>query len=110
MRQAKQKVEQIMMIGDEGENRSPAFLMSLQQYAKELNIAEPSVFILQTGSITTFGQIAGKLERAGIQVDTYKFDGDYYSLPGLIQYLTKPSKLELLLEIMAYPLPERKAS
>jgi hypothetical protein len=114
MRLAKQRVEQIVLIGDEGENRSPAFLTSYQDYCMALGV-NPSVFIIQTAKPRfrhTFGQILGKLQRAGVDADAYEFplNGDYYSLPGLIQYLTKPSRLELLMEIMAYPLPERKAS
>jgi hypothetical protein len=114
MRTAGQRVEQIVLVGDEGENRSPAFLKAYEEYCAALNV-KPSVFIIQTGAQRfrhTFGQILGKLQRAGVDVDSYEFplDGDYYSLPGLIQYLIKPSRLELLMEIMAYPLPERKAS
>ena len=38
----------------------------------------------------------------------FMFDGDYYSLPNLVPFLTKPSRVELLMEIMEYPLPKRK--
>jgi len=114
LRMAKQRVEQIVIIGDEGENRSPAFLTSYQQYCEAMNV-NPSVFIIQTAQPRfrhTFGQILDKLVRAGVDADAYEFPlgGDYYSLPGLVQYLTKPSRLELMMEIMNYPLPERKAS
>lgn len=114
MRNAGQRVEQIVLVGDEGENRSPAFLKSYEEYCTALNV-KPSVFIIQTAAPRfrhTFGQIVGKLQRAGVDVDSYEFplDGDYYSLPGLIQYLIRPSRLDLLMEIMNYPLPERKAS
>ena len=39
----------------------------------------------------------------------FQFAGDYYSLPNLVPLLSKPSKLELLMEIMDYPLPVRKS-
>ena len=45
-----------------------------------------------------------------IVVDVFQFNGDYYSLPNLVPLLSRPSRLELLMEIMAYPLPERKAA
>jgi hypothetical protein len=35
------------------------------------------------------------------------FEGDYYALPNLALMLTRPSQLELLTEILEYPLPER---
>ena len=46
----------------------------------------------------------------GVVVDVFNFTGDYYSLPNLIPMLAQPSKLELLMEIMEYPLPERKSA
>jgi len=105
-----QRVEQIMIITDEGENRPPSFLKALQEYSEAMNV-RPSVFFLNCGeSRNHFGVIAGKCERAGFEVDRYEFNGDYTSLPGLIQYLTKGSKLDLLMEIMGHPLPVRKAS
>lgn len=109
MKNARQRVEQIVLISDEGENRSPAFLKAYQEYCAEVGV-EPSVFVLQCGNRSSWGLISGKLQRAGVSVDVYQFNGDYYSLPNLVQYLTKPSRLELLMEIMSYPLPERKAS
>ncbi len=45
-----------------------------------------------------------------IAVDVFEFSGDYYSLPNLVPMLSRPSKLELLMEIMDYPLPERKSA
>jgi hypothetical protein len=47
---------------------------------------------------------------AGVSVDVFQFDGDYYSLPNLIPLLTRPSRLELLMEIMEYPLPKRRSA
>ena len=40
-------------------------------------------------------------------VDTFTFAGDYYSLPNLVPLLSRPSRLELLLEILETPLPVR---
>lgn len=40
--------------------------------------------------------------------DVFQFAGDYYSLPNLVPLLSRPSKLELLMEIMQFPLPQRK--
>jgi hypothetical protein len=40
--------------------------------------------------------------------DAFQFTGDYYALPNLVPLLSRPSKLELLVEIMDYPLPKRQ--
>lgn len=108
MKTQKTKVEQIVFITDEGENRPPAFLKALQDYAAHLGIETPSVIILRCGNRHSWGHISEKLARNGVEVDVYEFNGDYYSLPNLIPFLTKPSKLELLIEIMNYELPKRQ--
>jgi len=46
-------------------------------------------------------------DKLDIEYDTYEFNGDYYSLPNLIPYLTKASTTDLLIEIMNTPIPER---
>jgi hypothetical protein len=40
--------------------------------------------------------------------DAFQFTGDYYALPNLVPLLSRPSKLDLLMEILDYPLPARK--
>ncbi len=40
--------------------------------------------------------------------DAFQFTGDYYALPNLVPLLSRPSKLDLLMEILEYPLPVRK--
>ena len=42
-----------------------------------------------------------------VPVETFTFEGDYYSLPNLVPLLTRPSRLDLLLEILDVPLPKR---
>ena len=107
---AKQKVEQFVLVGDEGEYSSPAFVASYQRYVAEFGV-QPSVFILQCGQRTSFNRIKDQCVAKGIEVDTYEFSGsDYYGLPQVIPFLTKNSRLDLLMDIMMYPLPERKAS
>jgi hypothetical protein len=107
MIKAKQNVENIIVITDEGENGTPAFVPTLQKYRAELK-AEPSVtFVKTTGSSDTLER---QMKTAGLDHDAWQFSGDYYSLPNLIPYLTKPSKLDLLMEIMMHELPKRKSA
>lgn len=104
-----QRVEQIVLVGDEGEYNSPTFIKTYQQYVEKFDV-RPSVFMLRCGPESSYGRITTPLVAQGVDVDIYTFTGDYFSLPGLIQYLVKPSRLELLMDIMEYELPVRKAS
>ncbi len=107
LRKKGQYIEQIVMVTDEGENTPPQFINELRQYREALK-ADPAVCIVRTpGGQST---LENQCRQAGIQVDVFAFTGDYYALPNLVPMLTRRSKLELLMEIMDYPLPERKAA
>lgn len=105
MRKKKERIEQVIIITDEEENSPPYFVDAYKKYSDEL-FTYPSILIVKVGYATSF--LENKLKTAGIEYDTYSFNGDYYSLPNLIPLLTQPSKLDLLMEIMATPLPARK--
>ena len=107
MRRKGQMVEQIIMVTDEGENTSPLFVDALVQYREELK-ADPHVVFVKTQGAS--GQLELDCQLARITCDAYNFTGDYYALPNLLPLLTRPSKLDLLLDIMAHPLPQRKAA
>jgi hypothetical protein len=102
-----QVAENIILITDEGENQTPFFVPTLQKYMTQLKIA-PNVCIVKTQGASAL--LEENMRRAGLQCDAYQFTGDYYSLPNLIPYLTKASRLDLLMEIMTWDLPQRKAS
>jgi hypothetical protein len=105
LRRKRQYVEQLIVITDEGENTPPLFVDGLRKYREELK-AEPAVCFVRTPGATT--QLEEACRRAGLVVDAFQFAGDYYALPNLVPLLARPSKLELLLEILDYPLPARK--
>lgn len=107
MRRQGQAVEQIVMVTDEGENTIPHLVDALARYRAELNADPHVVFVKTQGAVAA---LELECQRAGIDYDVYQFTGDYYSLPNLLPLLSRPSKLDLLLEIMAYPLPVRKAA
>lgn len=103
----RQRVEQIIMITDEGHNTPPALLMSLNEYRDTMNV-EPNFCIVRTPK--GCNAMEDMLSRNGWPVDVFPFAGDYYSLPNLIPLLAKPSKMDLLMEIMDYKLPQRQAA
>ena len=79
----------------------------LQKYRSDLK-ADPNVCIVRTPGATS--GLETQCRAAGISVDTFQFAGDYYSLPNLVPLLSKPSKLDLLMEIVEYPLPKRRSA
>jgi hypothetical protein len=104
MRLRRQGVEQIILITDEEENHAPYFADAYVAYREAMNVA-PSVVIVKVGHASAF--IERQLRAKQVAVETFTFNGDYYSLPNLIPLLSRPSRLELLLEILETPLPVR---
>jgi hypothetical protein len=101
----RQYVEQIIVITDEEQNTPPEFLDALREYNAQLQ-ASPAVCIVRTPGGRDM--IERQCKTAGVEIDVFQFTGDYYALPNLVPMLARPSKLELLMEIMDYPLPERR--
>lgn len=104
MRLKRQVAEQIIIVTDEGENTGPYFDAVLARYARELK-TEPDVLIVKVGQHSD--QLERRLLHANQAFETFTFAGDYYALPNLVPLLSRPSRLELLLEILETPLPER---
>ncbi|MGF1527212.1 MAG: hypothetical protein ACFCBW_10515 [Candidatus Competibacterales bacterium] len=104
LRRQRLAVEQIVVVTDEGENTAPFFGEVYQRYCQELQTA-PEVLIVRVDSPSEVLQKS--LQKRGIAFETWTFGGDYYSLPNLVPLLARPSRLDLLLEIMATPLPRR---
>jgi hypothetical protein len=107
LQRKEQYVEQIIMITDEQQNTPPAFVPALCEYREAVK-ADPSVVIVRTPGGSDY--VEKQCRREGVQVDVFRFTGDYYALPNLVPMLSRPSKLELLMEIMDYPLPKRKSA
>ena len=105
LRRKKQYVEQIILVTDEGENTPPLFVETLKKYREEVK-TDPNVCFIKTPGAVTL--LEDQCRKAGIMADAFQFTGDYYALPNLVPLLSRPSKLELLLEILEYPLPARK--
>jgi hypothetical protein len=105
MTRKRQYVEQIILVSDEGENAAPLFVEALKKYREAVK-ADPNVCFVRTPGAGT--QLEEQCRRAAVLCDAFQFTGDYYALPNLVPLLSRPSKLELLMEIMEYPLPTRK--
>lgn len=105
MAKKRQRVEQIVLVTDEGENQAPLFKDAYESYAQTLHV-RPAVTIVKIGQTTK--TIEQACRDKGIPLNVFEFRGDYYALPNVIPLLTAPSQAELLMEILNYPLPERK--
>ena len=107
MRRKNQRAEQIILVTDENENRGPLFKDAYTAYAEQLKVKPDIIFV-------KVGQASNTLERAcmeiGVSPSAFEFKGDYYALTNLIPLLTRPSMLDLLMEILEYPLPARKVA
>jgi hypothetical protein len=103
MTRKKIAVEQLIVVTDEGENAAPHFVPAVQKY-KETVKADPNIVFVKVGGTDYLEKMC---VAAGIAADAFTFGGDYYSLPNLVPILTRPSKLDLLIEIMETPLPKR---
>lgn len=105
MRRKKQVVDQIILVTDEGENAHPHFADVYQTYSRQLGVM-PNVLIVRVGQSCNW--VETQLKNKKVPVETFTFAGDYYSLPNLVPLLSRPSRLDLLMEIMDTPLPVRQ--
>jgi hypothetical protein len=106
MLKKQQRVEQIIMVTDQGENTAPYLLNVLKDCTAQFGVM-PDMIIVNVGSHSN--HLETQLDREHIQCDTFTFKGDYYSLPSLLPLIAGGTRLDLLNSIMEFPLPERKA-
>jgi len=100
-------VEQIVIVTDEGENAAPWFAETYQEYCEELKV-HPNIVIVRVGTLGS--DLSENLKKAKIAFDVYEPEGsDYYGMPGIVQLLSRKSKLDLVYEIMEEPLRKRTA-
>jgi hypothetical protein len=104
MRKKRQVVDQFIIVTDEGENTAPYFADAYKTYCRELAVM-PNVVIVRVGG--SYDWLETQLKQQQTPVETFTFAGDYYSLPNLVPLLTRPSRLDLLMEILDTSLPVR---
>jgi hypothetical protein len=104
MRRRKQVVEQFILVTDEEEYNPPFFVESYLKYQQEFKVSPRITFVKVPDSTTKLEQ---QCKRAGLPYSVFEFTGDYYALPNLIPLIEPPSQLDLLMDIMDWPLPVR---
>jgi hypothetical protein len=102
-----QRVEQIVMVTDEGENSAPLFKDAYQEYARKMGV-RPAVILIKIGSASRSLEMA--CTEIGVAPNVFEFRGDYYALPNVLPLLTYPSLAEMVMEVLDYPLPKRRTA
>lgn len=64
---------------------------------------QPNLVIVKVGRHSDWLERQCRQHR--IPFETFTFTGDYYALPNLVPLLTRPSRLELMMEILETPHP-----
>lgn len=107
LRISKTRVDQIIMVTDQGENEVPRLLPELEAYSKEMGV-QPNIVFLNVG--THSNGLEAQIKKANWEVESINFTSgtDYYSLINVIPMLSGGGRIELLQEIMDTPLPTRK--
>lgn len=106
LRRNRNYIEQMIIVTDGGENSPPFFTSALKTYREELK-TDPNICFVKVPGEEQSDHVERDLKNEGILVDSFAFTGDYYTLPNLLPLVSKPSRLELLEEIMSWPLPVR---
>ena len=96
--------EQLLIVTDEGENTAPYLASAWKEYSEKVGVA-PAIIIVQVGGSNE--RFAQGLQAQGVELTRYQFSGDYYALPNILNFLSAPSKDEMVEIIMGYALPER---
>lgn len=107
MARQQQHVEQIVMITDEGENTAPYFKDAYQHYMDRLGRRPHVIFVKLGGASAQLENDCRTLKIPFDAVNVPQNKLDYYSMPAILALLSRPSRAELVMEIMAIPLPKR---
>ena len=103
---AKQKVEQVVIVSDGQENTAPAFLPAYAAYSAVMGA--PAVTWLEVGSSNgaTLERDLAQLPRPTLRL---RFSGDLYSLPNVVPLLSPGGRRALINEVLSTPVPTLEA-
>lgn len=110
LRIRKQTVEQIVIITDEGENRSPTFATAYQQYAAEMGV-RPNVILILVGRHDPQRPVQNACRTLDVECNVLtpqEDKGTDYALPNLLPLLTRRGMVDLIMDIMDTRLPQRR--
>jgi len=105
LRRRRIAVEQIVIVTDEEENTAPMLADVYKRYRDELNV-DPSFIIVRVRSQSPL--LEDQLNDVGAMCSRFEFEGDYYSLTNLLPLLSGRGLIDLVDEILSYPLPNSR--
>lgn len=110
MAKQRELVEQIVIVTDECEHQTPLFEEGYQMYAQAMNV-KPSVTVVRVaGNEGLRTSVQDACRRLGVDLHVMDFSGDYFSLPNILPMLSQASLSDMVMEILSYPLPERRVA
>ena len=108
MRQKRQVVEQVIVVTGRDEETAPALADVYESYAAQVAV-HPDVHVVATAEAA--GRFVSRLETANITVSTLTFpQGPAFCLDSALDLWSRPSRRDLLDEILAVRLPTRRAA
>jgi hypothetical protein len=105
----KSAAEQIIVITDGEENTAPYFVPALREYEAKTQQRCQVIVVIVGQKVLGRSALEVSLQQEKIEHQCILFQGDLYSLPNLIPYVTTPRRAELCAEIMMSELPTREA-
>jgi len=106
-----EEVEQFVIVSDFSEMNDPFFAPAYQEYVDHFG-TKPSIIMVKV--VGRWGSRHDQFMRTiapfKVENDTYTIDQgkvDYYSLPSLMNFLTRKSKFDLIQEILEFELPTK---
>lgn len=97
--------EQIVIITDGEENSAPRFHHTYAEHCEAMGRSVPVIVVFVAERDTGVTSLERDLRRQGVDYTAYRFDGDLYSLPNVIPFLSQPSRVDVCAQVLDTPLP-----
>ncbi len=97
--------EQIVIITDGEENTAPRFHRTYFELCATVGRSVPVIVVFVAERDTGATSLETDLRSQGVDYTAYRFDGDLYSLPNVIPFLSQPSRVDVCAQVLDTPLP-----
>ena len=97
--------EQIVIITDGEENTAPRFHHAYSELCEAVGRWVPVIVVFVAERDTGATSLERDLRSRGVDYTAYRFDGDLYSLPNVIPFLSQPSRVDVCAQVLDTPLP-----
>lgn len=98
-------VDMVAILTDMDENTQFNFILRYGEYVEAMGV-RPKVVVIGAGSNLRADRI-DRWTAVGIEAVLWKYEGDYFSLPNVLELLNAPGMDDLVTEILSVELPTR---